>query len=396
MPIKQVVSIDARKTKRKAVAATQKAVDALPFNSGTWRVRGISGLYLRCRAVTKSFYIQRRIKGDLVKSTLGELALKDARAAAMKEWGLLKPVPAGGRKTFEQAFAEFITQRDLAAKTKELYNFNADHYLIDWKPRALEDIGRDRTGVRALYHSIAKKHGTATGSQVIRMFSAVYRYARKVDGDLPESPTVAVSLPATKSRDWAMSPEALKAWWSSTEKDDEGKEIPRGVKTLGPIKRAWWLTTLLTGARRGSVEALRWGDVDLGKKTITFKVTKGDRPYMVPMSDKLADLLTKYRASGDVPPSEWLFPSAVNGEHHIVNVRDDKRGVASAHHLRHTFRTILAQLGASPDQARLLMGHSMSGDVSRGYITAGLLVESLRPITNAVSERLAAIIGDMA
>jgi hypothetical protein len=56
---------------------------------------------------------------------------------------------------------------------------------------------------------------------------------------------------------------------------------------------------------------------------------------------------------------------------------------------------MLAQIGATPDQARLLMGHSMGGDVSRGYITAPLLIESLRPITNAVAQKFLGIVGEL-
>ena len=68
----------------KLVGANQKAIDALPFDSGTWRVEGVTGLFLRCRAQTKSFYIQRRVQGTLVKETLGELPMKRAREKAMK------------------------------------------------------------------------------------------------------------------------------------------------------------------------------------------------------------------------------------------------------------------------------------------------------------------------
>jgi hypothetical protein len=35
----------------------------------------------------------------------------------------------------------------------------------------------------------------------------------------------------------------------------------------------------------------------------------------------------------------------------------------------------------------MLVGHSMGGDVSRDYITAPLIIESLRPIVNAVAEQ---------
>src|SRR5262249_44268970 len=108
---------------------------------------------------------------------------------------------------------------------------------------------------------------------------------------------------------------------------------------------------------------------------------------------KLAELLIAYRDGGRVPPSNWVFPSNVKEGEHIVAVKDDQKGAGPAHRLRHTFRTTLAQLGASPDQARMLMGHTMGGDVSRGYITAPLVVESLRPIINAVAEHYAKIAG---
>lgn len=363
----------------KTVAGNQKAIDALPLNSGTWRVEGVPGLYVRARAQSRSYMVLRRVKGVLVKRTLGEMTLKAARAEAMRLWARLKPMPvAHGRKTFEAAFDEFIAQRDLADKTREIYRYNLDRYLGDWKGRALDAIGNDRAAVRALYHSVVKQYGKASAAQVIRMLSAVYRHARRVDAELPETPTIAVNLPVLKSRDWAMSGEPLVVWW-------------KAVDALKPVKKMWWITALLTGARRASIEALKWADIDLSKKTIRFRVTKGDRPYLVPAADRLIRQLIAYRDSGDVPPSEWVFPS---GDGHLTNVRDDKRGVTSAHHCRHTFRTTLAELGATSDQARLLMGHSLGRDVSTNYITgtAPLLLESLRPLANAVAEQYAQLL----
>lgn len=359
----------------KTVEANQKAIDDLLLNSGTWRVEGVPGLYVRCRTRTKSFFVQRRVHGALVKRTLGQVTLKAARAGAMREWTRLKPRPAGGRVTLEQAYEEYVSQRELAPKTREVYGYNLEHYLTNWKGRALEDIGNDRAGVRALCHSVAKKHGKATANQVTRLLSSVYRYARRANLELPECPTVAVDKWAIPARDWALSGDELKAWWEA-------------VKTIGPVKRMWWVTALLTGARSNSISALEWTDIDFDKKTIQFRVTKGDRPYTVPAADRLIELLATYRDGGEVPPSEWVFPSPAKPDQHLVNVRDDKRGVVSAHHLRHSFRTTLAELGATSDQARLLMGHAMTGDVSRGYITgtAPLLIESLRPIANAVAE----------
>jgi integrase len=383
----QRVDPTAGKPKGKAVAANQKSIDGLPMNSGTWRVEGEHGLYVRARVASKSFYVQRRIRGDLVKATIGQMSLKDAREEAAKKWAFAEPKPAGGRKTFGHAFREFMLdggkRGELADRTRGIYTYILNRHLADWKSRALEDIGRDEECGRVLYRRIRHKHGAATAAQVIRLVSAVYRHARKVNRKLPESPTVAVVLPPTRSRDWALSQGDLKAWWAA-------------VKRLNPVKRAWWLVCLLTGARRGSVEALRWADLDLDRRIIRFMVAKGGRVYSVPMSRVLAALLVKYRDGGEAPPSDWVFPSGSKVGQHLADVRDDKRGVKSAHHLRHTFRTTLAELGATGDQARLLMGHTLGGDVSTGYITAGLLIESLRPLADAVAERLTAIIGDLA
>jgi integrase len=103
------------------------------------------------------------------------------------------------------------------------------------------------------------------------------------------------------------------------------------------------------------------------------------------MAEKLAALLEAYRDGADVIPSEWVFASPRKDGHHVADVKNDKQGAGPAHRLRHSFRTTLAQLGVPDDHARLLMGHSMGGDVSRGYITSPLVVESLRPIVNAVA-----------
>jgi integrase len=77
--------------------------------------------------------------------------------------------------------------------------------------------------------------------------------------------------------------------------------------------------------------------VDFERKRILFFVAKGDRPYAVPMSDKLAALLLAYRDSGDVPPSDWVFPSNRRDGQHIIGVKNDVEGAGPAHRLRHTF-----------------------------------------------------------
>jgi integrase len=378
----------------KLVPANQKAIDALPFNSGMWTVEGVMGLFVRCRAQSKSFLVQRRVHGKLVKETLGRMPVKQAREKAMKIWNALKPRPAAYEVvTLGIAIDRYLEEKTLADKTQKNYRYNSEHYLKHWQDRSLRDVGDDRAGFRFHVHQIRKKHGAATYNQVVRLVSAVYNWQRKIDPTLPESPTIAVEVESIPARNWGYSDEQLRAWWYVTRKEKDGTVTRMGVKTLGPIKRHWWLTALFTGARKGAIEELKWTDVDFERKTIHFYRASPKDCYVVPMADKLAALLEAYRDGADVIPSEWVFPSARKDGLHVVDVKNDKEGAGPAHRLRHTFKTTLTDLGVTTEQSRLLMGHSMRGDISRDYITAPLVVNSLREITNVLAQRYINIIG---
>ena len=96
----------------KNVAANQKAIDALPLDSGDWRVEGVMGLYVRCRKQTKSFWLRRRVGGKLVKETLGEMPVKRARERAMRIWHALKPKPAAhGAMTLDAAIEHYLEEK---------------------------------------------------------------------------------------------------------------------------------------------------------------------------------------------------------------------------------------------------------------------------------------------
>lgn len=362
----------------KVVKATQAAVDALPFNSGTWRVEGSMGLYVRCRATSKSYMVQRKVQGRVVQRVLGPMTLAAARRQAQKVWHALKPAAPEGKLTLAAAWERYVSEKPLATKTRKLYTDNLERYLGGWKGRSLESLGVDRAGFRAHILNIARNHGLAVASQTLRCFRAVYNYHRKVMPELPECPSVAVELPGLKPRDWALSDDELRRWWAA-------------VQRLSPLKRAFWLTLLLTGARRDSVRMLRWEDVDFEKKLIRFSTAKAGRSYSIPMPERLAAILKDWR--DQAPPSVWGFPSPRNPERPLAEqVRDDKRGVASAHHLRHTMRTRLAELGCTPDLARVALGHTLTQDVSQRYITGSLLLEAVRPLLNAVAERYAEVL----
>ena len=366
----------ARPAKKKTVPAKQAAIDALPYGSGDWVVQGVPGLVVRCGARTKVFRVLRRIAGRQVKRVLGELSLAEAKRAALMVWRDLKPKPAGARPipTLREALESYLAEKELAPRTAEGYRYMVEKYLADWLDRRLDVLAMDRAGMRARIASLAKKHGAATAALTLRTIRAIYNWHRKVLPDLPESPTTACDTPRVKPRDWALSDEELRQWWAA-------------VQRLKPVKRVWWLTALMTGARAGSISNLKWEDVDLEKKTIRFRVVKGDRPYMIPLADRLADLLREYREKDWLlNRAGWLFPSPRDPERPLwPQVKN--AGLPAPHSMRHTMRTRLAEAGATPDLARIVLGHSLTQDVSQRYLTAHLLVEAVRPLVNAVAQK---------
>ena len=372
----------AAQPRKKVVEADQRAIDRLPPASGEWKVKGVLGLLVWCGATQKSYRLVRRVNKRLMKKTLAARSLAEARREAIRVWKALKPPPPGAEPvpTLEQALQAYLTGKRLAEKTRADYERFLRRCMPDWLDRRLDALAADRAGFRRRIAEIERNHGPATAALVLRIYRAIHNWHRKVLPDLPESPTVACDAPRVKPRDWALA-------------DEDLRRMGEAMQRLSPVKRAWWMTALLTGARAGSVTSLKWADVDLEKKVVRFRVVKGDRPYAIPLVDRLADHLREYRERDWLPNrAGWLFPSPENPERPLwAQVRN--AGLPAAHALRHTMRTRLAEAGAPPDLARIVLGHSLSQDVSQRYITPHLLVEAVRPLINSVAERYAAVMG---
>ena len=365
---------------KKVVEADQKAIDGLPPGSGEWKVKGVLGLLVWCGARAKSYRLVRRVNKRLVKKTLAAESLAEAKREAIRLWKSLKPKAPGAEPvpTLGEALAAYLAGKRLAERTRADYETFLRRYLPDWLDRRLDVLAADRAGFRRRIADIERNHGAATAALTLRIYRAIHNWHRKVLPDLPESPTTACDTPRVRPRDWALSDEELRQWWAT-------------VQRLKPVKRIWWLAALMTGARAGSISNLTWDDVSLEQKIIRFKVVKGDRPYTIPLADRLADLLREYRENDWLPNrAGWLFPSPRDPERPLwPQVKN--AGLPAPHSMRHTMRTRLAEAGATPDLARIVLGHSLTQDVSQRYLTAYLLVEAVRPLVNTVAEKYAEI-----
>ncbi|MCT8974680.1 tyrosine-type recombinase/integrase [Microbaculum marinisediminis] len=160
---------------------------------------------------------------------------------------------------------------------------------------------------------------------------------------------------------------------------------------------------LLTGARRGEVQAMRWADIDLanGIWTKPGSTTKQKTLHRVPLSAPARQLLADIRTQAEVKArsrrepaevSEYVFPGRT-GAGHRVEIKGDWASLCRAaeikdariHDLRHTYASILASAGLSLPVIGALLGHSQPATTAR---YAHLFDDPLR----AATERVGALV----
>jgi len=157
-------------------------------------------------------------------------------------------------------------------------------------------------------------------------------------------------------------------------------------------REAWYAVAVYAGLRKGDLERLVFGDIDLSKRTLAVRNGKGKRTAVLPINDELAAII------GRAWPS-MAHPWAIAAEPVFAEVTDETRRndferarvrwidqavgqaaedraerkrraesrfmladgqgrVIDLHALRATFATKLARLGVPPAELKRLMRHA--------------------------------------
>jgi integrase/recombinase XerD len=122
------------------------------------------------------------------------------------------------------------------------------------------------------------------------------------------------------------------------------------------------------GLRRSEVMNLRLSDVDSKRKLIIIRNSKGKKDRIVPISDKIINLLREYYKA--YKPKTWLFEGQEKGVQYSVTsmAKVLKKSCRSAgiskpvslHWLRHSYATHLMESGTDIRIIQELLGHKSS------------------------------------
>lgn len=351
------------------------------------------GMYTGTKS--KTWCVQQRIGNKTKRVVLGKyptMTAEQARIAAKKGIGAL----AAGIDTVQEkreknikavtlgeVFTAFLDSRQLKPKTVRDYTGVMNNIYPDWQKLAITDISRD--AVERRHKKIGNERGEAYANLGARTLRSVLNYAsakyetNKGLSILPENPVKRIS----QTRSWYkverrtghLKPHQLQAWFDAVLSIDN------------PTIRDYLLFVLLTGTRKDESAKLQWTDIDLIDNSYILRDPKNKRPIQLPLSDYLADMLTKRKASSNnafVFPGDGARGYLVEPKRQIAKIVEKTELPFGMHDLRRTFVTIAESLDISSFAVKALVNHKQGDDVTSGYIQMN--VERLRQPMQTITD----------
>ena len=329
----------------------------------TWHDTRTPGLQLRVSSTgVKTFsWYKRTPGGGPERVTLGRwpgMSIDDARQHATRLNGASVDGenPAEQRRemraemTFAALFAIYLER--WAKPRKKTWVDDDSKFRIHLVPlhnKRLSTI--TRSDVARLHSSIGTEHPTFS-NRVLSLISKVFNVATEFGLWEGANPATGIRHFKEQSRDRFLSAEELQRFLTSLAVEND---------TL----RTFFMISLLTGARRANVLAMRWEDLDLARQVWKIpQPEKSKNVAIVPLTPMAMELLAGLRASN--PQGEWVFPSPKSATGHLVEPRKAwerimaRAGIDDAriHDLRRTMGSWQAITGASLPIIGKSLGHA--------------------------------------
>lgn len=332
---------------------TKAIIDALPMpESGKRNIyhdTKISGLQLRVTSV-KTFFINRRIKGgDPQRITLGRYPDMTIEQARRKTLELVHDIAEGKNPadrlreakremTLSDLFQEYMERRAAFNRRPDKPQATYRLYLSDWSNRKLSSIKHEE--VDRLHKKIGRNSGQVTANIVLKLLHVMFNKAinewRIWKG---ENPAHGIAKFPEQSRDRFLQSDELPRFFQAVA-EEENETI-----------RDYVLISLLTGARRSNVLAMRWQDINFDRAEWRIEETKNGTPQTVTLSPEVIEILQNRKPSDG---AVFVFPGSGKSLHLEEPKKGWKRILERAgiedlrlHDLRRTLGSWQAKTGAS-------------------------------------------------
>ena len=335
----------------------------------------------------KTFILYRKIAGRPERITIGlypDLSIEQARGKASELNSVIAQGenPAAQKRQIqdEMTLKELFTQfGDYYAAQKRTWlemqrEFNL--YLKPWHFRKISDI---RTAdVVILQTRLKQKKGLYTANHAVRLLSSMFNRAAEW-GWKGQNPTSHVPTFKEAKRERFLQPEEVSAFLTAVNNEDN--------ETM----RDFIYVSLLTGGRRGNVQAMSWPQLDLNLKiwTISAANAKGEETITIPLLPQVVEILERRKQTAT---GEWVFPG-VGRSGHLVEPKTAWKRILKAAKLSdlrlHDLRRTLASWQAINGSSLLVIGKSLghkntSSTQIYARLTNSAVRESMEKATSAL------------
>jgi len=345
------------------------------------------------RSGSRTFYVYRRIYGRPVRVRLGrfpEMTLDQAR----KQAAVVLAEIARGNDPQEQkrALRRQCTLRELFEyylKTHAKIHCRAkswredqrlfNKHLAVWHARRISTI---TTADIVVLHGRIGKKTPSQANRLLTLLSKLFNYGRRTLKTEKVNPCEGVRRFDEAPRERFLNADELRGLFKTLAQEPE------------PF-RSFFLLLLLTGARKGNVQAMRWQDVDFDSQLwhIPNNQSKNREPLTVVLSRESAEILRRRQAVSN--GSEYVFPGYGKTEHLVEPksawarvVKRAKLSNCRMHDLRRTLGSWQAATGAS----LLIIGKSLghrSENATRIY--ARLATDPVRESVEKATKAMIAV-----
>lgn len=272
----------------------------------------VAGLQVRVTAAgVKTFSVFRRVKGGSPERvTLGRYPTMTIEQARRRAAQVNTAIESGANPaevkrahkaemTFADLFADYIERHAKPRKrTWREDRAKYDRYLS--RSIGAKRLSAIERGDIATIHSDVTRDGhQVTANRVLALVSSVFGWAVK-NGVWPTNPAKGVGRNKERSRARFL----------------QASELPRFFNALAGESnltlRDYFLLSLLTGARRANVLAMKWQEIDFERGEWHIVRTKNGEPQSVPLTPEATAILVNRR---DGATEGYVFPGPGKSGH---------------------------------------------------------------------------------
>lgn len=282
---------------------------------------------------------------ELTPAHVGLSSEKIKQAGAPSPLGNLTPEHEEKMKRFRS----WMLSRRYSGSTINTYADALSVFLRYFNWKKPEEINNEDLIHFNTQYILANHCSASYQNQVVNAVKLFFRTleSRQLNPDLVHRPKRSKTLPNVLSKE----------------------EVKQILMASGNVKHRAMLCLMYScGLRCGELIRLKPEHIDANRKLLIVKQSKGRKDRIVPLSEKIIDLLRKYHQA--FRPVNYLFEGQKTGEMYderslqqVLKKSVSKAGVSkpvTLHWLRHSYATHLLENGTDLRYIQEILGHSSS------------------------------------